>query len=328
MGFKVLIPQEISSVGKNYLLKKGYEIKKGSGIGIEELIKDVQDCHAIIVRTAPITEEVLRAGKQLKIVARQGSGYDTVDVKAAEELGIWATNAPLSTITSVAEHTIGLMIAVSRNFMRNDKELRKGNFEIRNQITGTEMDGKILGLIGVGKIGTAVAKKAVMGFNMKVIGYDPYVNPDHIASEIELVNDWEYIFKHSDYVSLHLPATKDTRGLIGKKEFDMMKPSAYFVNCARGEVVREEDLLKILKEEKIAGAAVDVYNCEPLTKDNPLYALNNITLTPHNASHTVECKGRMALDAAMEIERVLTGEKPLWPVNNPYFGSNSADSAV
>lgn len=317
MGFKILIPQDVSSVGKNYLLEHGYEIKMGAGIDEKQIIEDVEDCDAILLRTAQITKEILKAGKKLKIIARHGSGYDNIDIKAAAELGIWTTNAPLSTTLSVAEHTIGLMIASARNMVRCDKEFRDGNFEIRNQITGVELSGKTLGLVGVGRIGTLVAKKATLGFDMKVIGYDPYVNMGDVIPEIEIINDWEYIFKNADFISLHMPSTKETQGLVGEKEFNIMKTTAFFINCARGELMNQPDLIQALKKGEIAGAALDVYAKEPPDRDSELYKLSNVILTPHNAAHTVEGKGKMALDAAMEIDRVLSGKKPKWPVNNP-----------
>lgn len=139
------------------------------------------------------------------------------------------------------------MVAYTKNMVRCDKEFRNGNFEIRNQITGVELSGKTLGLIGVGRIGAMVAKRASLGFDMKVIGYDPYINADDVISEIEIINDWEYIFKNSDFISLHMPATKETKGIIGRKEFNMMKTTAFFINCARGEIMNESDLIQALK---------------------------------------------------------------------------------
>lgn len=317
MGFKVLIPQDVSHVGKDYLLERGYEIKMGTGITVEQIAKDVEDCDAILARTAPFPAEVLRAGKKLKVIGRHGVGVDNIDCKVAEELGIWVTYAPLSNANSVAEHTIGFIIASARNMMRCDKEYRNGNFEIRNQLNGFDLEGKTLGLIGVGKIGTMVAKKATLGLDMKVIGYDPYLTQDKVIPEIDLVNDWEYIFKNADFISLHLPATEETKGIVGKKEFAMMKPTAHLINCARGEIVNEADLIEALKANVIAGAALDVQSQEPLPKDSLLFGLDNIILTPHNAALTKEATARMALHAAIGIDEVLTGKKPSWPKNNP-----------
>jgi len=317
MAFKVLIPQDVSQVGKDYLLERGYEIKMGTGITVEQIAKDVEDCDAILARTAPFPAEVLKAGKKLKVVARHGVGVDNIDLKTAEELGIWVTNAPLSNANSVAEHTIGFIIACARNMVRCDKEFRAGNFEIRNQLNGYDLEGKTLGLIGVGRIGTMVAKKAALGLDMKVIGYDPYVTQDKVIPQIELINDWDYIFKNADFISLHMPANEKTKGIVGMKEFEMMKPTAYFINCARGEIVNEPDLIEALKNKKIAGAALDVFSSEPLPMDSPLFKLDNLIMTPHNAALTKEATMRMALHAAIGIDEVLSGKKPSWPVNNP-----------
>lgn len=317
MAFKVLIPQDIAEVGKNYLLERGYEIKMGTGTTVDAIKKDVEDCDAILARTALFPEEVIRAGKKLKVIGRHGIGVDNIDVKTCTELGIYVTYTPLSNASSVAEHTIGAMIAVARNMVRCDKEFRNGNFDIRNQLKGVDLEGKTIGLVGLGRIGSVVAKKAALGLDMKVIGYDPYVTPDKVESYMEMVNDLEYIFRNADFISLHMPATSETKGLIGKKYFDMMKPTAYFINAARGEVVNEADLIEALKEKKIAGAALDVFNPEPPTKDAPFFQLDNVILTPHNAALTKEATSRMALHAAMGIDEVLSGKKPSWPVNNP-----------
>lgn len=314
MAFKVLIPQDICKEGKDYLLERGYEIKMGSGTTVEAIAKDVADCDAILARTAPFPAEVIKAGKKLKVIARHGVGVDNIDCKFAEEQGIWVTNAPLSNANSVAEHTIGFVIACARNMIRCDREFRNGNFEIRNQLNGWDLEGKTLGLLGTGRIGTMVAKKATHGLDMKVIGFDPFVTQDKVASEITLV-DWDYLFKNADFISVHMPATEKTKNIIGKKEFEMMKPTAYFINCARGEVVNEPALIEALKAKKFAGAALDVFEKEPPEKDNPLFSLDNAILSPHNAALTKEATMRMAVHAAIGIDEVLTGKKPSWPMN-------------
>jgi D-3-phosphoglycerate dehydrogenase len=317
MSYKVLIPQDISRAGKQYLIEKGYEIKMGSGISVETLREEVQDCHAILARMASFPREVLEAGKKLKVIARHGVGTDNIDVEAATELGIYVTNAPQSNTTSVAEHTIGLIIATARNFVRCDAAMRKGNFEIRNQIPGTDIGGKILGLIGVGRIGKLVARKATVGLDMKVIGYDPYVDPN-LAPEVEFIDSIEGLLRAADFISLHLPANQTTIGLIDKNKLLMMKPSAYIINAARGGIVNEEDLAEILSQGRIAGAALDVFAEEPPDPANPLFKLDNVTVTPHNAALTRECMDRMAVHAARGIDEVLSGDTPpTWPVNRP-----------
>lgn len=317
MGFKVLIPQDVFKEGKQYLSERGYEIKMGSGATVDIIKEEVKDCDAILARTAPFPEEVIRAGKKLKVIARHGVGVNNIDVKTATELGIYVTFAPLSNMNTVAEHTLGLMITIAKHIVRVDKELRGGNFESRNQLTGVDMEGKTLGLIGLGKIGSLVGKKAALGLDMKVIGYDPYLTQDKVIPEIKLVNDWDFIFKNSDFISLHFPVTKETEGIVGEKEFEMMKSTGYVINCARGEIINEAALVEALQAEKIAGAALDVFSPEPPAKDHPLFELDNVIVTPHNAALTRESKARMSLHAAIGIDEVLSGKKPSWPVNEP-----------
>jgi len=276
----------------------------------------VQDCHAILARTAPFPREVLEAGKLLKVIGRHGVGTDNIDVEAATQLGIYVTNAPQSNATSVAEHTIGLIIATARNFVRCDGAVRKGNFEIRNQIPGTDIEGKILGLIGLGRIGKLVARKAAAGLEMRVIGYDPYVDPSAVL-EVELIDSIEALLQKADFVSLHLPGNQRTVGLIDRSKLLMMKPSAYLINVARGGIVKEDDLAEILSQGRIAGAALDVFAEEPPDPANPLLKLDNITVTPHNAALTRECMDRMAVHAAQGIDDELSGKTPAWPVNSP-----------
>lgn len=316
MAYKVLIPQDIAEEGKAYLLERGYEIKMGSGASEEDLIRDVPDCDAILLRTAPVTRAVLEAGKNLKIVARHGAGYNNVDLDAASELGIWVTNAPDSTTNSVAEFTMGAIIAAAKRTFLMNKAVKEGNFFYKNDHKGVDLIGKTLAVIGFGRIGRALAKKAYYGFEMNVIAYDPYAKPESVPEYVKLV-DWETAFAAADFVSLHMPLTKENRGFIGAKEFGLMKKTAYLVNCARGEVVNEPELIRAVQEEIIAGAFVDVYNQEPPALDNPLLSMENVSVTPHMASNTVECMRLMAVQAASQIDRILSGEEPDWPVNRP-----------
>jgi len=317
MGFKVLLPQDIAAEGKQYLLDRGYEIKMGSGISVDILKKEVENCDAILIRTAPVPAEVIRAGKKLKVIARHGVGVDNIDVDAATKLGIYVTNSPLSNANSVAEHVIGLIIALARNMLRCDRELRNGNFQIRNQIEGLDLEGKTLALLGIGRVGSRVARKAALGLEMRVIGYDPYITQSSVIPEVELVSDREYVFTSADFISLHLPSNKQTKGTVGKKEFELMKHTAYLINTARGDIINEAELIEALTEKIIAGAALDVFEQEPPAKDNPLFGFDNVILTPHNAALTKEAKVRMALHAAMGIDEVLSGKKPRWAVNEP-----------
>jgi D-3-phosphoglycerate dehydrogenase len=316
MAYKILIPQDVSETGKAYLRDKGYEIKMGSGISFETLKNEVRDCHGILARTARYPAEVLRAGTHLKVIGRHGVGVDNIDIAAATELGIYVTNAPESNAGSVAEHTIGLIIAAARHLVQCDAALKSGNFEIRNQMIGNDIEGKVLGLIGVGRIGRLVARKAGIGLSMQVIGFDPFVDPA-LVPEVEFTDSMEGVLKNADFVSLHLPVNEKTMGLIDKTRLLMMKPSAYLLNVARGGIVHENDLIEILTEKLIAGAALDVFTEEPPSPSNPLFKLDNVTVTPHNAALTQECMDRMAVQAAQGIDEVLSGRTPTWPVNEP-----------
>ena len=317
MAYKVLIPQDVMEEGKDFLREKGYEIKMGSGITVEDIKRDVEDCDAILARTAPFPAEVMEAGKKLRVIGRHGVGVDNIDVKRAEELGIYVTNAPESNSNTVAEHAIGLIAALAHNIVRSDKAFRAGDFEIRNRVKGCDLEGKVLGVLGMGKIGRLVAKKAFHGLSMKVVGYDPYLKAEDFPEEITKIDDWDDIFKTADFLTVHIPATPQTSKSIGSHEFELMKESAYIINAARGEVVDEAALIKALQDGVIAGAGLDVFEEEPPAKDHPFFAMENVIVTPHNAALTTECMIRMATHAAQGIHEVLTGQKPTWPVNHP-----------
>lgn len=313
----VLIPQDIAEEGKAYLRERGYKIKMGSGSSIEEIKKDIVDCAAVLIRTAPLPAEVFEAGKKLKVIARHGVGVDNIDIDKATELGIYVTNTPEANSNTVAELALGLIIALARNLIACDKATRTGDFNFRNRQFGIDLEGKTLGVLGVGKIGRRLCLKAYHGLAMKVIGYDPFIKKEDFPEIIERIEDRDILFSESDFISVHIPSTSETKRSIGMREFRLMKPTAYFINIARGDLVIEKDLTAALKEGFIKGAAVDVYEQEPPPANHPFFNLNNIILTPHNASHTKEAMIRMAVQAAQGIDEVLSGKVPTWPVNNP-----------
>lgn len=316
MAYKVLIPQDVAEEGKNYLLERGYEIKMGSGAEEEDLVRDVTDCDAVLLRTAPCTQAVLEAGKRLKIVARHGAGYNNVDLEAAEKLGIWVTNSPDSTTNSVAEFTLGAIIAVSKRMFLLNGAIKQGDFFYKNNHKGTDLVNKTLAVIGFGRIGRAVAQKAYYGLGMKIIAYDPYVNLETVPEYAAMV-DWDTAFTQADIVTVHMPLTRESKGCIGPRELEMMKPSAYFVNCARGGIIEDPVLADAVQNKVIAGAFTDVFGEEPPLQENPLLHSDDISVTPHMASNTVECMIRMATEAASQIHLVLSGQTPTWPVNHP-----------
>jgi D-3-phosphoglycerate dehydrogenase len=312
MGYKVLIPQKISIEGENYLLERGYEIERGNGISTEALAAAVVDCDAILARTEQYSASVLEAGKKLKVIGRHGVGVNNIDMETATRLGIQVTVTPLANSNTVAEQTLGVVLALARQLTRIDQEFRQGNWAIRDQIKGMDLEGKTLGIAGLGKIGSLVAKKAA-AFDMTVIAYDPYIEPSKVSANVKRVGSLEEVFSKADFVTLHLPYEKK---LIGKALFGLMKPTAYFINLSRGEIVFENELIEALQNKKIAGAALDVFETEPPNlKSNPLFSMPNVIVTPHNAALTTEATMRMALHAAQGIDEVLTGKTPTWPAN-------------
>lgn len=316
MKYKVLIPKDIAKEGKDYLLERGYEIKMGSGVMIENIKKDIVDCDAVLTRytSIPFTSEIMEAAPKLKIISRNAVGINDIDLQKATELGIWVTNCPVSNTDAVAECAIGMLISASRRLNVIEKELRKGNFEVRNQILGEELTGKVLGIMGLGKIGRLVAKKAMYGLSMKVIAYDPFITQENAPEGVQMIDNWEKFFSISDFVSLHRPYTGEK--LIGKKEFALMKSTSIFMNFSRGEIVYENDLIEALQNRTIGGAALDVFENEPINKDNPLLSMENVVLTPHIAGLSKGAIIRMGVQAAKAIDDVFNGRVPEFPVNS------------
>ncbi|BAH05432.1 hypothetical protein CKR_0381 [Clostridium kluyveri NBRC 12016] len=315
MSYKILITESIEEEGVEYLKKFGYEIKMPRDTSEDVLIEEVKDCDAILVRMANITEKVIRAGKKLKVISRFGVGVNNVDIKTASELSIQITNAPESNKNTVAEYTMGLIIALAKKFFLYDRGLRKGNFKVRD-ILGIDLEGKVLGIVGLGSIGKLLALKASKGFGMKVIGFKRHIDEESKSLDyVELTDSLDYVLENSDFVSLNVPLTKATTKIIGKRELSFMKKDAFLINTARGEVVDNDALCNALLNKQIAGAATDVFDGEIPSKDNPIFKMENVIVTPHSAAHTIEAMKRMSVHAAIGIHEVLSGNKPSWPVN-------------
>lgn len=313
----VLIPQLVSKIAFDYLEQRGYRVKQGNGCSEEEIAQDVVGCDAILIRNAKITPKILDMEPRLKVVARHGVGIDNIDLEYAEQKGIWVTNTPLSNFNAVAEHAIFLVLACAKNTYKIDVSYRKGNFDIRNQLKNIELRGKTLGIIGLGRIGISVAKKARYGFDMDIIGYDPFLPKEIEPEAVKVFPRIEDIFRQSDFVTLHLPATAQTIGMIDYGLFQIMRKTAYLINTARGEIVKEKDLIQALNDKLIAGVALDVLEAEPPDMKNPLFQMEQVILTPHNAGFTFEAFEKMALHSVQGIHEVLSGKHPTWPVNQP-----------
>lgn len=313
---KVYIPQGIAREGVDYLREQGYELKFGENPTMETFMEEAADCDAVLLRTIQCPEKVLAAGKKLKIVARHGAGYDNVDVEAAARLGIWVTNTPNALADSVAEFTLGAMLLAAKNIPDCSREMYRGNFGFKNTHKGMDLFGKTLGIIGFGRIGRAVAKKAHFGLDMKILACSRRLRQEDVP-EYVTVCPMEELLEKSDVVTLHVSGGEGNRNLISGAEFDRMKPHAVLVNVSRGGVVDEEALDRTLQAGKLSRAVMDVQSKEPPEEDYLLYQNERCILTPHMASNTEECMARMALHAAWQIHKVLSGEIPDWPVNQP-----------
>lgn len=317
MKYKVFIPQDIEFTGKRFLEDRGYDVIVGK-IEAHQRIRDgIDDCDALLLRTAIVDKKTLEMAKNLKVISRYGVGVDNIDLVTAKQLGVWVTNSPDGNVNSVAEHTMGLVMVCAKNMLICDQEMRKGNFNFREQLSGYDLKGKTLGLVGFGKIAHEVAKKAAIGFDMNVLSFDPFIKNESFPEYVISVSKVEDIFSKSNFVSIHIPATKNNRNFVNIDLFKLMKKDAYFINTSRGEVVCEKDLIEVLKTNKIRGAGLDVYSKEPPDLNNPLLSLNNIFLTPHNAGLTKESVVRVALDAAKGIDDVLSGRFPEFPIVIP-----------
>jgi D-3-phosphoglycerate dehydrogenase / 2-oxoglutarate reductase len=274
---------------------------------------NIKDSECLLLSTAyQMTKDVIDNAEKLKIISRTGVGVDNVDVKAATDRKVLVLNTPEANSISVAEHTVALIISISKQLLMYDSELRAGNFAIRRTNRSVDIDGKVLGLIGCGRIGRFTAEKCEAAFNMQVIGYDPYIKE---LAGITLYETIEEVFKKADYISLHIPLTDETKNMVGARLISLMKPTAYIINTARGGIIDEAALADALKENRIAGAALDVLESEPPKADNPLMPLRNVILTPHSAALTKECSARVEHEAVLGISDYLKGNTPKFVFN-------------
>jgi D-3-phosphoglycerate dehydrogenase len=300
----------------------GHVIVQPSGTDIPTLRKYISTCQAVLTRTLPLPRAVLEAAPDLKVISRHGVGVDHIDLDYCREQNIIVTNAPEANVVAVAEHALMLLLALAKNLIACDNELRRGNFEARNSLYGIEVANKTLGVVGLGKIGQAVAARAAIGLGMNVVGFDPYVDATNLDPAIRVVS-LEDLLTTADVVTVHVPLTPATRGLFDTQRFDLMKPGSYFINCSRGEVVYEKALENALLSGKLRGAGLDVFEEEPLPVGHRLTRLTNVLLTPHMAAHNNESMIRMAVHAAQGIIAVAEDREPQWPVMLSYDQSHA-----
>jgi len=311
---KVLIGQKIPEEAIS-VLKGVAELVISKEGNLDEFKSLLKDSTAVILGSSiKFTSDLMDIAPNLRVISRTGAGVDNVDIKAATAKGILVLHTPEANSLTVAEHTVALIAAISKQLLFLDQEVRRGNFKTSRRLyLPVDINGKVLGLIGCGRIGKIVAKKCIDVFNMKVLGYDPYLK---VAPEnIELVSELEVVFKKADYLSLHIPFNENTKNLVDEKLLSLMKPTAYLINVARGGLVDEKALCKKLTNKEIAGAAFDVFSHEPPEATNKLLELSNIILTPHSAALTKECVIRVAVEAVAGVVDYLKGETPRFVFN-------------
>lgn len=317
MGWKILLPQEIMEEGTQLLLDAGHTLIKGRGFETEDVLADMKEHQpdAMIVRITPITREVIEANPNLKVVVRHGAGFDALDVKACHDNGVQTLYAPVANSTSVAETALLLVLECSRNVLVLRNTWVQDYYKAKLKVKKTTLNGKTVGIIGCGNIGSRFAVRA-MAMEMNVLAYDPYKKAEEFPEGVEVVRDLDRIFKESDYVSMHVPNTPITRGMVNMEHLKMMKPTAFLINTARGACVVEEDLYEACKTGIIAGAGLDAIQKEPVDPANPLLTLDNVVIYPHIGGNTVEAAHRASYFAAMGVQEVYEGKEPTWPIHD------------
>ena len=274
-------------------------------------LDQMADADALIVRIAKCDGHAIENSPNLKVIGRTGVGYDTVDVKKATQLGIPVVITPGANNRSVAEHAVAMMFALSKNLVEAQNEMCAGNWEIRGAKKAFELEGKTVGVIGMGAIGRETAK-ICQGCGMKVAGYDPFMSQEKIeALGAEYYADYQQLLKTADIITIHVPLTDDTRNMIAKEQLASMKKTALLINCSRGGIINEADLVQALKDGVIAGAGTDVYCNEPPKTDDPLLNCPNLIVSPHSAAQTREAVIKMAQMCVKGCLAVCRGEK--WP---------------
>ena len=313
---KILISDNLSDSGVEKLVKvPGFEVEVNTSLTPEEFRRVIRDFDALVIRSATkVTAEVLENAHNLKVIGRAGIGLDNVDIEAASKRGVVVMNTPEGNVITTAEHTIAMMLSLTRNIPQATNSLKNGAWE-KKRFKGKEVFNKVLGIIGVGRIGRVVAERA-QGLKMRVIGYDPYINPEVIDTLGIQGVTFEELLARSDYITIHTPMTPETRDLLNADAFRKMKQGVFVINCARGGIVNEQDLYEAIKQGSVAGAALDVFAKEPPT-DNPLLSLDQVVATPHLGASTAEAQENVAIAVADQIEDFLTRGTIRNSVNTP-----------
>ena len=303
---KVVIAEKIADAGIEYLRDR-CEVDIAVGVDRADLLERLADAAGLVVRSATqVDAELIAAAPHLRVVGRAGIGVDNIDLDAATAAGVLVVNAPTANAVSAAEHTMALLLSQARRVPEADRSLRSGAWE-RKRFQGVELHGKTLGVIGLGRIGTLVAQRA-LSFGMQLMGYDPYVSVERAKRiGVELAEDLDTLLGRSDFITIHLPLTRETEGLIGAEALALVNPNVRIVNASRGGIVDEEALAEAVSDGRVAGAALDVFATEPL-RHSPLFALDQVVLTPHLGASTVEAQDKAGTDVATAVADALRGE--------------------
>ncbi len=279
----------------------------------DEIIAQCSSAEGLIIMYAPMTRRVLEQLEHCKIIARYGVGVDTIDLKAAADLGIIVSNVPDYGTHEVSDHALAMMLCLTRKISYANSLVKSGKWDFRLMHPVHRHQVQTMGILGIGRIGGAMAHKT-HALGMKVIAHDPYVSPESVPDYVTLVS-FDELLAQSDVLSVHCPLSESTRYILNEQKLGLMKPSAYLINTARGSIVDEAALDKMLAEERLAGAAMDVFSVEPGSPSHPLFRHENFLCTPHMAWHSEESAKELKRKAAEEVRRVLLGEKPLYQVN-------------
>ncbi len=313
--YKVLVSDPVSEKGIQ-LLSSIAQVDVKPNLSSQEIIEIIGGYDALLVRSGTkVTADVIGAGKKLKVIGRAGVGVDNIDVEKATEQGILVLNAPEGNTISAAEHTMALMLSLARNIPPASSSLKAGQWQ-RNKFVGLELYKKCLGIIGLGRIGSEVAKRA-RAFGMKVLAYDPYISAEQAEKIGVVAQNLEEILPQADFITLHIPKTSSTKHLLGAEELAKMKDGVRIINCARGGLIDEKALYEAIVAGKVAGAALDVFEEEPPANNNPLLQLEQVITTPHLGASTQEAQVNVAVQVAEEIMHVLKGEPLHMAVNAP-----------
>ena len=314
---KILISEDVTGTGIE-ALKKKYEVAYNPDLWKNgpELEKAVEEVDALIIRNqTKITPILMNKAKNLKVIGRAGAGYDNIDVPSASLAGVVVSFSPEENAVSVAEHVFALLLSLARKTPGADRSTKNGGWE-RKKYHGFELLGKTLGILGLGKIGVRVAIRA-KAFGMRILAHDAFLSSTslHVTESGASLVPVDRLLSESDFLTVHLPLTKETRGILNGAAFQKMKPTAFVINTSRGEVIAEADLARALKEGRLAGAALDVREKEPPEKESPLHGMDNVILTPHTAGLTYEAQEKVVAAVAEDVDRVLSGLPALRFVN-------------